>query len=130
MLATEAAERWRRTWEDAWPRQDVEAIATLYAPSASYRALAFRELENGLDGVRRYLRTNFEAESDVRCSFGEPVVGGSRAAVQWWASWVEDGEQLTMAGTTVLRFDDAGRVIDHRDYWNQQPDRADPYAGW
>lgn len=54
MLAVDAAERWRQTQESAWPRPDVEAIAALYARSATYRALAFRRPDMGIDGVRRY----------------------------------------------------------------------------
>ena len=130
MLAIDAAERWRRTWESAWPRRDVEAIAALYAAAVGYRALAFRKADEGLDGVRRYLRENFDAESEISCWFGKPIVGGNRAAFEWWASWVEDGEELTMAGTTILRFDDDGSVVDHRDYWNQQPGRVEPFRGW
>jgi hypothetical protein len=84
----------------------------------------------GIAGVRRYLLENFSAESDISCRFGKPLVSGSRAAVEWWASWVENGQRLTMAGTTLLRFDDEGAVVDHRDYWNRQPGRAEPYTGW
>lgn len=130
MPAIDAAERWRQTWETAWPRRDVEAIAALYAPSVTYRALAFRRPDEGIAGVHRYLRENFSAASDISCRFGQPLVSGSRAAVEWWASWVENGQRLTMAGTTLLRFDDEGAVVDHRDYWNQQPGRAEPYTGW
>ncbi len=130
MTATEAAERWRQRWQDAWPRRDVDAIAALYAPSAAYRALAFRPAVHGIDGARCYLRDAFAGESDVTCRFGDPVADGSRAAVEWWASWVEGGERLTMAGTTMLAFDDEGRVVDHRDYWNQRPARMEPYPGW
>ncbi|MEO8897808.1 MAG: nuclear transport factor 2 family protein [Candidatus Dormibacter sp.] len=114
----------------AWPRGDVEAIVALYAPSATYRALAFRGPDEGIEGVRRYLRENFGAEGVVSCQFADPVVSGNRAAVEWWASWVEDGRRLTMAGATMLRFDDEGRVLDHRDYWNEQQDRIEPYTGW
>lgn len=128
--ARDAALRWKRTWEAGWPRGDVDAIAALYAPPATYRALAFRKPDQGIAGVREYLRVNFEAESEVSCRFGTPLVDGTTAAVQWWASWVEDGETLSMAGVTVLRFDDAGLVIDHRDYWNQEQGRIEPYADW
>ncbi len=130
MIPLDAARRWRATWEDAWPRHDVEAIAALYSPAAQYRALPFRDPDRGVDGVRRYLRETFAAEHDVVCRFGEPVVNEDRAAVEWWASWVEDGEPLTLAGTTMLRFDDAGLVADHRDYWNQVEQGVDPYKGW
>jgi hypothetical protein len=35
-----------------------------------------------------------------------------------------------LAGVTALRFDDDGKVVDHRDYWNQVERREPPYAGW
>ena len=130
MNAADAARRWKRTWEDGWPRKDVEGIASLYASEGTYRALMFRKPELGIDGVRDYLRRNFDVEDDIACWFGEPIVTDDRAAVEWWASWIENSERLTMAGTTVLRFDAYGQVIDHRDYWNQVDGRVEPYPGW
>ena len=73
---------------------------------------------------------NFAVESDVECLFGEPVASGDRAAVEWWGSWVEGGKTLTLAGTSVLRFDENGLVVDQRDYWNEVEGREEPYAGW
>jgi hypothetical protein len=125
-----AARTWARTWNRSWPAGDIEAIAALYAEEALYRALVFREPDRGIAGVRRYLAENFEVEEDVECWFGEPVAHGDRAAVEWWATWVENGERLTLAGATVLRFDDDGRVVDHRDYWNQVERREPPFEGW
>jgi hypothetical protein len=125
-----AARRWADTWRRAWPEKDADAIVALYADSASYRALAFREPDLGLTGVRSYLDRNFAVEQEIECWFGEPVVSGDRAAVEWWGRWIEDGTPLTLAGATVLRFDDAGQVIDHRDYWNELERREPPYAGW
>jgi hypothetical protein len=126
----EAALAWKRVWERAWPAQDVEAIAALYSTEATYRALAFREPDVGTAGVRDYLRRNFEAEHDITCRFGEPVASDSRAAIEWWASWIEDGEPLTLAGVTLLRFDHDGLIVDHRDYWNEISRREHPYSGW
>ena len=57
-------------------------------------------------------------------------MAGKRAAVEWWGSWEEQGDQLTLAGVTVLRFDDDGKVVDHRDYWNEVDRREPPYDGW
>ncbi len=125
-----AAQRWSTTWERAWPAKDIEAITALYADQAAYRAVAFREPDRGLSGVRGYLTRNFTAEHDIACRFGEPTAAGDRAAIQWWASWVEDGQPVTMAGVTVLRFDQDGHVVDHRDYWNQADAHYAPYAGW
>jgi ketosteroid isomerase-like protein len=125
-----ASRRWANVWERAWPAKDVEAIVALYADHALYRALVFREPDRGTDGVRGYLRRNFDVEEEIECRFGEPIASGDRAAVEWWASWIEAGGQLTLAGVTVLLFDDEGLVVDHRDYWNEVDRREPPYPGW
>jgi SnoaL-like domain len=125
-----AARRWAETWKRAWPARDSEAIVALYADGARYRALAFREPDLGLAGVRGYLEREFGVEEGIECRFGEPIVSGDRAAVEWWASWVEGGAPLTLAGSTFLRFDAEGKVIDHRDYWNQVERREPPYERW
>jgi nuclear transport factor 2 (NTF2) superfamily protein len=130
MDVLEAARTWAQVWERAWPAKDVEAIAALYAEEARYRAYPFREPDLGVEGVRDYLRRNFDVEHDIQCRFGEPVVTGDRAATEWWANWVEEGEPLTMTGVTVLRFGDDGLILDHRDYWNSVPGRQEPFAGW
>lgn len=54
----------------------------------------------------------------------------NRAAVEWWASWTEDGQQLSYAGVTVLHFDDQAQVVGHRDYDNHVDRREPPYSGW
>jgi hypothetical protein len=93
------------------------------------RSPAFRQPYSGLAGVRRYLGENLPAEENIECWFGEPIASGDRAAVEWWGSWREQGQELTFAGVTVLRFDDHGKVVDHRDYDNHVERREAPYAG-
>jgi hypothetical protein len=107
---------------------DAGEIAALYRADASYRSNALRDPHPG--GAIDYLSEQFAVERDVECSFAEPIAAGSRAAVQWWASWTEAGETVTLAGTTVLRFDDAGYVVDHVDYWLQAQGRRAPYRDW
>ena len=130
MDAEAAAHRWADTWSGAWPQRDAEAITALYADEAVYRSPAFRQPYSGLAGVRRYLGENFGAEENIECWFGEPIVSGDRAAVEWWGSWREQGQELTFAGVSVLRFDDQGKVVDHRDYDNHVERRQAPYEGW
>jgi len=84
------------------PQRDAEAIAALYADTAVYRSPAFRQPYSGLAGVRRYLGENLPAEENIECWFGEPIASGDRAAVEWWGSWREQGQELTFAGVTVL----------------------------
>jgi SnoaL-like domain len=130
MDAQTAAQRWAETWSRAWPQRDPEAIAALYSDRVVYRSPPFRSPALGLTGVRRYLNEQLSAEEDIECWFGRPIVWGDRAAVEWWASWTEQGQELTYAGVTVLRFDDQGQVVEHRDYDNHIDRREAPYSGW
>jgi hypothetical protein len=130
MDAETAARRWADTWSRAWPRRDAEAIAALYADTVVYRSPAFRPPDLGLAGVRRYLAEQLPAAENIECWFGQPIVSGGRAAVEWWASWTEQGQELSYAGVTVLRFDGQGQVVEHRDYDNHVERREPPYSGW
>ena len=42
---------------------------------------------------------------------------GDRAAVEWWAFVRENGRDVTLAGTSLLRFDGDGRCVEQRDAW-------------
>ena len=125
-----AARRWAGTWSRAGPRRDVEAIAALCAGMAVYRSPAFRQPYCGLAGVRRYLGENLPIEENIGCWSGEPVVSGDRAAAGWRGSWREQGQELTCAAVTGLRFDDHGMVTGHRGSDNRAGRREAPDAGW
>ena len=121
------AQRWRSTWERAWVAKDGAAIAALYAPDAVYRSHPFRDPERS---ARDYVDRVFGEEDGIECRFGEPLVTERRAAVEWWASYREGGEDVTLIGVTVLRFGDDGLVVQHTDYWAEASGRTEPFPGW
>jgi len=105
--------RWAQGYKLAWEAGDPDAAAALYAPDCVFRSAPFREPEPALSYTRRVF-PEARAE-DVR--FGEPVEEGDRAAVEWWATLVlVDGREETLAGCSMLRFDDEGLVVEARDY--------------
>lgn len=128
--ARAAAVRWGRTWQRAWEALDVEAVVALYAADAIFSSHPFRAPYRGRDGVREYVTGAFAEEQDVRAWFGRPLVDGDRAALEWWATLVEEGREITLAGTSALRFDPDGLVIEQRDAWNQAAGRSEPPEGW
>jgi len=82
----------------------------------------FRDIQTPHD----YATWAFGDQSSAVCRFGEPVVAGERAAVDWWAVVVaRDGGEETLAGTSLLRFDETGRAVEQRDVWASQPGRYD-----
>jgi ketosteroid isomerase-like protein len=130
MTPADAARRWAATWQRAWEALDVDAIAALYHPDAVFSSQPFRSVYRGRGGVRAYVSGAFAEERDVRAWFGTPIVDGKRAAVEWWAALVDEGREVTLAGTSVLRFDAQGLVLHQRDTWNVREGRADPPEDW
>jgi ketosteroid isomerase-like protein len=118
-----AAQRWVDVWTSAWPAADVDAIAALYAPEAVFYSHPFRERQS----PREYVVWAFGDEDLVACRYGEPVVAGDRAAVDWWAVLrsKEDGSLLSIAGTSLLRFGADGRVLEQRDAWGEATGRRE-----
>jgi hypothetical protein len=125
--ADAAARRWIDAWSRAWRELDADLLEPIYAPDASHRSHPFRAPRNPLE----YAGWAFaEEEGQPEVWMGEPFVAGERAAIEWWASVIENGEQVTLAGTSIVRFDADGRVTEQHDYWGQADGRVPPWAGW
>ena len=125
-----AAKRWAATWREAWEAGDADAVVPLYGRHAILSTEPYREPYRGREGVRAYVARVFGEESETRVWMSEPIVDGERAAISWWASLVEDGAPATLAGTSVLRFDADGLVIEQWDAWNAAPQRHEPPIDW
>jgi SnoaL-like domain len=118
----EAARRWAAVWGMAWPAADVEAIAGLYAPHATFYSHPFRDRQRPAE----YVEWAFSDQDAAECRFGQPVVDGARAAVDWWAVVTSaDGSEQSLAGTSLLRFDEDGLVVEQRDAWGETAGRRD-----
>lgn len=125
-----AARRWSDTWRTNWIAQRAAPIAAFYAAGAKYGTAPFREPRMGPEGALAYLEPVLAEESEIEAWFGEPIVDGDRAAIQWWAAFTENGEQATYAGVSILRFDADGLVVDEWDAWNRADGRLSPPPGW
>jgi len=124
------ASSWAATWQRAWAAGDVDAIVELYADDVVFSSEPFREPYRGRDGVREYVTQAFAAEEDPAPVFASPVEGPDGAAVAWWTPLREDGRDATLAGVSLLRFDERGLVVEQWDAWNILVDRRDPPGGW
>jgi hypothetical protein len=130
MQAADAARRWADVWKRAWEARDTEAIVELYHPDVVFSTQPFRTPHLRRAGVREYVSQAFAEEQEPRVWIGQPVVEGQRAAIEWWAAVTENGEEVTLAGTSVLRFDAHGLVVEQRDAWNRADRRREPPEGW
>lgn len=126
MTTEDAARRWAEAWRQGWETLDADRIVACYAEDARLSTEPFREPYRGAVGVRDYVTTVFAEEDEPRVWVAEPIVEGDRAAIAWWASLREDGADATLAGTSLLRFDHDGLVVDQWDAWNRIDERRDP----
>jgi hypothetical protein len=118
--AAAPARAWIDAWARAWPAADVEVVAPLYADGCLFYSHPFRAREV----PRAYVVWAFGEQVSAECRFGEPLVDGDRAAVDWWAVMTGlDGVEETIAGTSLLRFDAEGLVVEQRDAWALEPGR-------
>jgi len=125
--AEAAARAWVDAWDRAWRDKDADALAPVYAEEVVFRSHPFRDPQSPLE----YARGAFDEEGEeLELWWGEPLASGDRAAVEWWAVLTEAGELVTLTGTSQLRFDSDGLVIDQHDYWALNPGRTLPWDGW
>ena len=126
MDTADAARRWVDVWARAWPAADVEAIDALYARDAVFYSHPFRERQ----GPKEYVEWAFADQKEAECRFGEPLVSGDRAAVDWWAVIVAPDDSVeSLAGTSLTWFDESGMVVVQRDAWASEPGRRE-LADW
>jgi ketosteroid isomerase-like protein len=126
-VETEAAARaWIEGWSHAWPAADADAVAALYAQDAKFRSQPFRAMQD----PRAYAEWAFSEQDDAECWFGEPIVAGDRAVVEYWAVVRFQGKCETIAGVALIRFGRDGLVAEQHDYWNAHEGRVEPPDGW
>jgi hypothetical protein len=121
-----AAHAWIEGWAKAWPAADAGMVATLYAEDASFRSEPFRELQD----PRAYAEWAFSEQDEAECWYGEPIIAGDRAVVEYWGIVRHRGEDETIAGVAVIRFGPDGLVREQHDYWNAHEGRREPPEGW
>jgi hypothetical protein len=127
-MDTEAAARaWADAWERCWRALDAELLQPVYTPDAVHRSHPFREPGNPIEYARWALG---EEEGEPEVWVGDPIVAGDRAAIEWWAVVIENGKLISLAGTSIIRFDEDGRAIEQNDYWGQAEGRTPPFPGW
>ena len=127
MNADAAARRWIDAWSRSWRELDADLLQPIYRPETVHRSHPFREPGNPIDYARWALA---EEEGEPEVWMGEPVVAGDRAAIEWWAVVTENGKEVSLAGTSIVRFGADGRAVEQTDYWGHAEGSIRPFKGW
>ncbi len=130
MATTAEVEAWAEAYRQAWEAADSKAAAELFTEDASYRDNIFEEPHRGRDGIERYWTNVTAAQSEATVRMGAPFVDGRRAVIEFWTTMLVDGDELTLPGALLLRFDDDGLCEDLREYWVTLPELRRPPEGW
>ncbi len=121
METEQAVRRWIDGWLNGWRALDPEPIVALYADDCFFLSHPFREHEPPRDFVVRA----FSEEELAEPWFGDPIVAEDRAAVEWRAYVRENGRDVTLAGTSLLRFREDGQCVEQRDAWAVEDGRIE-----
>jgi nuclear transport factor 2 (NTF2) superfamily protein len=131
-------DEWIRAYGDAWRSKDDAAVALLFTSDGVYRSSPTKPPHVGREAISAYWRRACEHQRDLELRFGEPVVDGSRVAVEWWAvmrdaNWQPDAgsDAVTLPGCLLLRFSFQGLCSELREYYNPLIGvAAPPPDGW
>lgn len=126
----ERARKWAGDYLRAWTNDDADAAAAAYSEDVLFRSHPFRAPDRGRAAVREHTARAFASEEDRTVRFGRPLAAGSSAAVEYWATYLEDGAPRTLAGCVLLTLDEHGVARSSRDYWHEGEGRLDPPPGW
>jgi SnoaL-like domain len=121
---------WIEAYGRAWQSGNEDLMVSLFTEDASYRSSPLREPFRGRDEIRAYAHRNNHRQQDKQVRMGRPFVDSNRVAVEWWTTMVEDGENVTLPGCLLLRFEPDGRCSDLREYWHLEAGTHEPFSCW
>lgn len=122
-------ERYRRYLENLSPER-LSELSSFVTEDVRFRD-PFNDVQ-GIEAMRRVLMHMYENIQDVRFEVREVVSEGSVCLMSWRFDGCLRGRPWGFEGTSVVRFADDGRVVEHIDHWNSGRDLYEhlPVIGW
>jgi len=121
---------WVETYRQAGEERDVEKAGSIFTEDATYRSFIFDEPHVGREGVRSYWSEVTATQAEVQVMMGRPIVDGPRAAVEFWTTMENSGEEVTLVGCLLLTFDADGRCRSLNEYYEFAQGLLDPPHDW
>ncbi|MGH9052860.1 MAG: nuclear transport factor 2 family protein [Acidimicrobiia bacterium] len=122
--------QWLERYGRAWREQDADSVVELFTEDAVYRSHPMRPPLRGREQISRYWRSVTATQKNLELRFGEPITADRRMVAEWWATMRDEGEEVTISGSLILRFDSGGLCEELREYWHLEPRRYEPPEGW
>lgn len=103
-------------WYSALTPMSVMRTAQYYHPDAKFKD-PFNEVI-GVTAIIHIFQHMFVTTDNARFIIDDRISQDQQAFVSWRFEFVFKGTHYTIVGASHLKFDAAGLVIDHRDYWD------------
>jgi hypothetical protein len=103
-------------WYATLTPHNVGRVAQFYASNAHFRD-PFNDVQ-GVVAIEAIFTHMFAHTEQPHFIIGERVVQGRQAFVTWVFAFHLRGKLYEIAGVSHLCFDDYGKVVSHRDYWD------------
>lgn len=107
-------------WFETLSPQSVDRLRDFYAADAEFKD-PFNEVR-GTDAIAHIFRHMFTQVDEPRFVIGNSFSGNDGVMLLWDFHFRTRGplspQSLTVRGATHLRFNAAGKVVLHRDYWD------------
>lgn len=103
-------------WYGALTPLSLSRIGEFYCRDARFKD-PFNEVV-GVERIERIFTHMFDTTEQPRFVVRETLAGTDRAFLIWDFEFGLGGRRFRVHGASHLTFDDAGRIQEHRDYWD------------
>ena len=114
---SEAMTAFMKCYEESWAARDMESLLSPLRPDCSVLYPPMEE-ETDRQGLRDFYDQAYAIMSDFTVRPVCWAASGEYLLVQWDASGTIDGQSVTWSGSDRFRFDDEGRVVEARAYYD------------
>jgi len=99
-------------------RESVDGVRKVYAADATFKD-PFNDVR-GVERIEKIFAHMFDQVDAPRFVIVDTLADGDQAFLTWLFHFRRHGSraEMTIRGATHLRFDAAGRIAMHRDYWD------------
>lgn len=122
--------QWLDAYRKAWINRDADAAAALFTEDATYAEQPYQAAFGGRQGIHAYWAKVTATQTAIDIQYGNPVSSGKFTAVEWWTTLTNGGVPITLAGSFMLEFDQAGLCHRLREYWHFAEGTQKPQPGW